>query len=194
MDARSSLCGVTEFGGPVQTAADADPEALAAASVVACIGTDQAMLDLVPYLVAAGHQVRVFEDNPRLILPDGGGLPSCARVLSVVASQLDAGMAWARVVPALSWWQLPWRDLPVHLRRRAGSLHRRRSVRDRWTRRQLTPSRHDDRSPLHSDEYFRVLASGDCRLVSWPIARVTSGGIRTCDGLEHRVDYIIVAG
>ena len=81
----------------------------------------------------------------------------------------------------------------VRLERRAGSLHRRRLLHDRWLRRQLSPSPHDDRPPLRGDGYYRVLAGGRVPLISWPIAKVTVHGVRTCDGLEHRVDAIVVA-
>jgi hypothetical protein len=46
---------------------------------------------------------------------------------------------------------------------------------------------------VHSDEYYRAIDSGSCLFVSWPIARITALGVRTCDGLEHRVDAIVVA-
>ena len=34
---------------------------------------------------------------------------------------------------------------------------------------------------------------GRALLISWPIAKVTARGVRTCDGLEHRIDAIVVA-
>src|SRR3546814_587887 len=69
--------GIVDFEGPVVDAAAADPELLGS-GLTACIGTDQAMLDLVPALVDAGCRIKVFEDRPRLVLPDGLGLPGRA--------------------------------------------------------------------------------------------------------------------
>jgi len=186
------LPGVVDFRGTVVAAADLDARRLPAAAVVACLGTDEAMLDAVPALVAAGHEVRVFEDRPRLVLPDGAPT-SCAGLLAAAAEPADvlAGAALHLPVPAALRRLLA--DVPVHLRRRAGSRHRRRLLADRWMRRQVTPSPHDHRPPLRSDAYYAALAGPRCRLVSWPIARVTEAGIRTCDGLEHRVDVLVVA-
>lgn len=187
------LQGVVEFTGRVVAVADLDPRELPDAAVVACVGTDDAMLDAVPALVAAGHEVRVFEDRPRLVLPDGPPT-SCAGALAAAAEPATvlAGLALHLPVPVGLRRRLA--DVPVHLRRRAGSRHRRRLVPDRWMRRQLTPAPHDHRPPLRSDVYYAALAGPRCRLVSWPIARVTERGIRTCDGLEHRVDVLVVAG
>lgn len=184
--------GIVDFEGPVVDAAAADP-ALLGAGLTACIGTDQAMVDLIPALVAAGCKVKVFEDRPRLVLPDGLGLPGRAgtvRAMATLTAQVrraTAGVpAPAPVCRALA-------DEQVRLERRAGSLHRRHLLHDRWLRRQLTPSPHDDRPPLHGDAYYRVLDGEQAPLISWPIAKVTVSGVRTCDGLEHRVDAIVVA-
>lgn len=184
--------GIVDFEGPVVDAAAADP-ALLGCGLTACIGTDQAMVDLVPALVDAGCRIRVFEDRPRLVLPDGLGLPGRAGAIRALAGataqvrRVTAGVpAPALVCRALAHEQ-------VRLERRAGSLHRRRHLHDRWLRRQLTPSPHDDRPPLHGDAYYRVLDGRQVPLISWPIAKVTARGVRTCDGLEHRVDAIVVA-
>ena len=188
----AELVGIVDFGGPVVDAAAADP-AQVGGGTIACIGTDQAMVDLVPALAAAGRRVTVFEDRPRLVLPDALARAGRAGLVTAVAT----GLGDARLVG---------RDLPVppvlcrsveqehaHLQRWAGSLHRRRQLHDLWIRRQLTPRPDDDRAAVHSDEYYRAIDSGSCLFVSWPIARITALGVRTCDGLEHRVDAIVVA-
>ncbi len=186
------LPGVVDFAGPVVGSADLDVRDLPPASIVACLGTDEAMLDAVPALVAGGHEVRVFEDRPRLVLPDGPPT-SCAGALAAAAepAELLAGLAVHLPVPHELRSLLS--DVPVHLRRQAGSRHRRRLVPDRWMRRQLTPAPHDHRPPLRSDAYYAALVGPGCRLVSWPVARITESGVRTCDGLEHRVDVLVVA-
>lgn len=187
------LPGVGEFAGAVVAVADLDPLHLADAAVVACLGTDDAMLDAVPALVAAGHEVRVFEDRPRLVLPDGPPT-NCAGALAAAAEPAMVLASIARHLPVPVGLRRLLADVPVHLRRQAGSRHRRRSVSDGWMRRQLTPAPHDNRPPLRSSGYYAAIAGPRCRLVSWPIARVTERGIRTCDGLEHRVDVLVVAG
>lgn len=190
---RAQLPGIVDFAGPVTTAASLDIGDIEAGAVLACLGSDQALLDAVVALAAGGHRVKVFEDRPRLVLPEGGGLPGRAELLAGVARPLralatcDAGIPTPQVRRGLA-------VAATRAQRLAGSHHRHRLVPDPWMRRQLTPSRHDRRSPLYSDGYYRVLGDGQAQLVSWPIARITPTGIRTCDGLEHRIDHLVVAG
>jgi cation diffusion facilitator CzcD-associated flavoprotein CzcO len=186
------MVGIIDFEGPVVDASAADP-ALLGSGLIACIGTDQAMLDLVPVLVDAGCKVKVFEDRPRLVLPDGLDLPGRAGTVRALASATGQVRRATAGVPAPALVCRALADEQVRLERRAGSLHRHRHLHDRWMRRQLTPSPHDDRPPLHGDAYYRVLDGGQVPLIGWPIAKVTARGVRTCDGLEHRLDAIVVA-
>lgn len=174
----------------VIAASEVDPDALVA-DVVACIGTDPAIMDLVPRLLRAGHRVEVFEDRPRLILPDAivsGGPAGAALLLADALGALHAALARAPVPARLRHLVRSGSDRAV---RRAGSWHRRRLLDDRWLRRQLTPTRHEDRPALRNDTFYRIVGTPACPLISWPIATLTPTGIRTCDGLEHRVDAVI---
>ncbi|MEV6771555.1 hypothetical protein AB0N05_23315 [Nocardia sp. NPDC051030] len=75
--------------------------------------------------------------------------------------------------------------------RRAAAANLRAQVRDSWRRRQLTP---DTAAGIRlHNHYYRALERPSCRLVTWPIARLAPLGIRTVDGVEHRVDCIIYA-
>lgn len=186
------LPGIVDFEGPVVDATGADP-AMLGCGLIACIGTDQAMVDLVPTLVDASCRLKVFEDKPRLILPDGLDLPGRAGLVRRVAVAVEHTRRATRGLPAPTALCHRLTDEQRRLERRAGSLHRRRHLHDRWLRRQLSPSPHDDRPPLHGDAYYRALGAARCQLIAWPIARVTAHGVRTCDGLEHRVDAIVVA-
>lgn len=77
------------------------------------------------------------------------------------------------------------------LLRRAAAANLRVQVGDSWERRQLTP---DTAAGLRlHNHYYRALRQPNCRLVTWPIARLAPLGIRTVDGIEHRVDCIIYA-
>jgi cation diffusion facilitator CzcD-associated flavoprotein CzcO len=183
---RKDLADIVSFHGPVVTSAEALRHPVPTEGTIACIGTDQAMVDLLGELVRGGARIKVFEDRPRLVLPDGMGLcPRPAAVLRAVSVPVEV---LGRVVP------LPaLRRARTTLRQRSGSLHRRRSLRDPWVRRQLTPSSFDRRRALGGDSYYAALASPACQVISWPVARITPTGVRTCDGLEHRVDRIIVA-
>jgi len=188
----AELNGIVEFDGPVVDAAAADPTALCSGTI-ACIGTDQAMVDLVPALVEAGARVKVFEDRPRLVLPDALVRSGRAGLVAALATGLGEVRHAGRGLPVPDAVCRLVDEEHARLQRLAGSLHRRRHLPDLWVRRQLSPQRGDDRPALYGDGYYRAIGTGRCQLVSWPIARVTSGGVRTCDGLEHRVDAIVVA-
>lgn len=191
---RAQLPGIVDFAGPVTTAAALDVADVDDGAVVACLGTDQAMLHAVVALAEGGHRVKVFEDRPRLVLPEGGGIPGRAQLLAGVVGPLRALAACTARIPTLPPVRRGLAAAPVRAQRLAGSHHRHRFLPDPWMQRQLTPSRHDHRPPLYSDGYYRALGGGQAQLVSWPIARITAIGVRTCDGLEHRVDHLVVAG
>lgn len=188
----AELVGIVDFDGPVVDAAAADPAELGSGTT-ACIGTDQAMVDLLPALVEAGCRVKVFEDRPRLVLPDALARSGRAGLIAALAAGVGEARQAGRGLPVPEALCRSVDGEHARLQRWAGSLHRRRHLHDLWLRRQLTPQPRDNRPPLYGDGYYRVIGTGSCPLVSWPIARITSGGVRTCDGLEHRVDAIVVA-
>src|SRR5690606_4288416 len=75
-----------------------------------------------------------------------------------------------------------------------GRAQLRRQVRDPWLRRQLTPEfRAGCKRLLMSDDYYPALQRDNCKLITWPIARIAPDGIRTAEGIEHRADCIVFA-
>lgn len=189
-----ALPGILDFEGVVTAALWAEVSQLGDDGAVACIGMDQAVVDLVPDLVARGRDVRLFIDRPVAVVPDHVlPRPRRADVALALATawrmvgRQGAGLPLPAVVRSVG------AAGPRVLERRSGDLHRQRWLRDSWGRRQMTPLRGDRRPVLRSDEFYRTLREENCRVVSWPIARVTATGVRTCDGLEHRVTSIVVA-
>lgn len=188
------VADVGAFTGRVVFAADFEVAAVAPDAVIGCLGTDRAMLDVVADLVEAGRRVKLFEERPRQVLPaHRTPLPRRAEVLSWAGTLVGLARSAARVMrldPA----DRPLARLRDEVDGRSAAALRRRQVPDRWTRRQLTPSRFDRRPALRHDRYLRCVASAGCDLVTWPVAAVTAGGVRTCDGIEHRLDIVVVAG
>lgn len=83
------------------------------------------------------------------------------------------------------------RRLPQPLLRTAARANLRVQVRDSWLRHRLTP---DDAAGLAvHNSYYRTLRHPHCTLVTWPIARLAPQGVRTVDGIEHRVDSVVYA-
>ncbi|HSV40614.1 MAG TPA: hypothetical protein VLI04_17760, partial [Nocardioidaceae bacterium] len=72
-------------------------------------------------------------------------------------------------------------------------LHLRFSVKDAWTRRLLTPGRFGRRDVLVSAEFYRALEQPHCKLIAWPVYAIVPHGVRTAEGIEHRVDCIILS-
>lgn len=83
------------------------------------------------------------------------------------------------------------RHAPDRLVRLVARTNLRWQVRDSWLRYRLTPD--DDAGVAVHDSYYRTLRQPHCRLVTWPIARLAPLGVRTVDGIEHRVDTIVFA-
>lgn len=46
---------------------------------------------------------------------------------------------------------------------------------------------------LLSSDYYPALQRPNCKLIDWPIATLSPAGIRTSDGVEHRLDAIVFA-
>ena len=79
------------------------------------------------------------------------------------------------------------------LKRVASKAYLRLAVHDAWTRRQLTPHRRfDSRKVTVSPSYYSALQSPRTRLIHWPAYAIVEQGVRTADGVEHRVDVMII--
>ena len=87
-------------------------------------------------------------------------------------------------------WVAPLR-LPV-LRTRLAKLHLRLTVGDAWTRRLLTPGRFGRRDVTVSQRYYRALQQPNCKLVAWPVYAIAADGVRSAEGIEHRVDTVVL--
>lgn len=136
---------------------------------VGLLGDPHEVTRLVARLADASGALVVFQDEGQWVLPRRGG----------AVPLLGAALA----------------PLPGTIRRQlaadVGRLHLRRRVGDSWTRRQLTPRTEPRRDRIvYSDRYHRTLRRRDVRLVTWPIAGFVAEGVRTADGLEHRLDVV----
>ncbi|WKG11589.1 NAD(P)/FAD-dependent oxidoreductase [Nocardia sp. PE-7] len=83
------------------------------------------------------------------------------------------------------------RRAPQGLLRLAARVNLFVQVRDSWLRHRLTPD--DTAGVAVHNSYYRALRQPHCTLVTWPIARLVPLGVRTVDGIEHRVDAIVYA-
>lgn len=66
-------------------------------------------------------------------------------------------------------------------------------VKDPWTRRLLTPDRRfGSRELVASPGYYAALRRPNCKLVAWPVYAFAEHGIRSAEGIEHRVDCVVL--
>lgn len=83
--------------------------------------------------------------------------------------------------------------VPRPLRRMASKAWLRLSVRDPWVRRQLTPHpAFDSPRTQVSPSYYAALQDPRTRLVHWPAYAIVEAGVRATDGVEYRVDTVVV--
>jgi len=163
---------------------------------VAVVGTGASAVQIVPELVTQAGFVKVFQRTPGWVIPrlDVAMPPVVQEVFAKVpAAQQLARQAlfWGHEASATALvWNTPLSGLVAQL----GKAHLRTAVKDPWLRRQLTP----DFTPgckrmLVSSDYYPALQRDNCKLISWPIATISPSGIRTSDGVEHRLDAIVFA-
>lgn len=165
--------GLESYRGRMIRAAEWDVSLVNRDDHVAIVGASANAARIVPELVRAVASVKVFQQSPTWMLPHTG-----------VAAPFAARAAFA-FVPAKQ------RSALV---RRVALQHLKRQVRDPWLRRQLTPARRTRTSlAVVSSDFYPALQQPNCKLISWPIATLSPDGIRTSDGVEHRVDCIVFA-
>ncbi|MGY0498108.1 NAD(P)/FAD-dependent oxidoreductase [Nocardia sp. FBN12] len=145
----------------------------------------------------AGHQLHATAFSPRheftgqRVAIIGSGA-AAARLLPGIAAEA----ARVTVFQTEAVWVLPraamtLRAAPERLVRFVARANLRVQVRDSWLRHRLTPD--DTAGVAVHDSYYRTLRQPHCTLVTWPIARLVPLGVRTVDGIEHRVDSIVYA-
>ncbi|WP_280398636.1 flavin-containing monooxygenase [Nocardia carnea] len=163
---------------------------------VAVIGTGASAVQIIPELVRKAEFVKVFQRTPGWVLPrinrrTGGLVKEIYR--QVPGAETLARQAWfyGHESVALG---VVWNTPLTRVVELAGRAQLRRQVRDPWLRRQLTPEfRAGCKRLLMSDDYYPALQRANCKLITWPIARIAPDGIRTAEGIEHRADCLVFA-
>jgi cation diffusion facilitator CzcD-associated flavoprotein CzcO len=77
------------------------------------------------------------------------------------------------------------------IRRALARLNLRLSVDDPWLRRQLTPYGDRPRVVVRRG-FYAALQQPNCKLYTWPVYAIVEQGLRSAEGVEHRVDVIIL--
>lgn len=163
---------------------------------VAVVGTGASAVQIIPELVRKAGSVKVFQRTP------GWVLPRVNRRTGTLAKEIYRQVPGAETLARQAWFYghesvalgVVWNTPLTRVVELVGRAQLRRQVRDPWLRRQLTPEfRAGCKRLLMSDDYYPALQRDNCKLITWPIARIAPDGIRTAEGIEHRADCIVFA-
>jgi cation diffusion facilitator CzcD-associated flavoprotein CzcO len=163
---------------------------------VALIGTGASAAQIVPKIASDCATLEVFQRSPNWILPrpDGPIRPWQRR--------LYRRLPWIQKLIRFSIWLgselrvpgLTWNNRLAAGHRALARFHLRRQVPDPALRRALTPDfAIGCRRVLRSSDYFPALVRDNVELVTTPIERVESDGLRGLDGAWHPADVLICA-
>jgi cation diffusion facilitator CzcD-associated flavoprotein CzcO len=163
---------------------------------VAVIGTGASAVQIIPELVKTAAKVTVFQRTPGWVLPrldfdHPGWAKQMFRHVPGAGELTRQAWFWGHEAAAVG---MVWDSAATTAIQLVAKANLRKQIRDPWKRRQLTPDfRAGCKRMLMSNDYYPALEKDNCKLVTWPIARIAPGGIRTADGIEHEVDCIVFA-
>ncbi|NNG95734.1 flavin-containing monooxygenase [Gordonia araii] len=163
---------------------------------VAVVGTGASAVQIVPELVDRAGSVKVFQRTPGWVLPridteTGRFTKRIYRTVPGAQQLVRALWFWGHESVALG---VVWNTPLTRVVEAISKLHLRTQVADPWLRRQLTPDfAAGCKRLLMTNDYYPALQRDNCKLVTWPIARIAERGIRTVEGVEHQFDCIVFA-
>jgi len=163
---------------------------------VAVVGTGASGVQIIPELVKVAESVKVFQRTPGWVLPrlntaTSGWLKKIYKDVPLAEKLMRSAWFWGHESVAVGVvWDSPFTRLVEAL----SLANLRAQVKDPWLRRQLTPDFSAGcKRLLMTSDYYPALQQDNCKLVTWPIARLSPKGIRTVEGIEHQFDAIVFA-
>jgi cation diffusion facilitator CzcD-associated flavoprotein CzcO len=192
-----AINGLHSFTGQVMHSAQWDPSYDVAGKRVAIIGTGASAVQIVPRVHEQAKRLYVFQRTPGWVLPHRGRpIRNWERTLyrRVPATQRAVrNLVYYRneflLVPPLM--KNPARLEPL---RKMALEHLEAQVPDPELRGKLTPSFEPGcKRLLPSNDYLPAIAAPSTELVTDGIAEIRPDGIVTTDGVERKVDVIILA-
>lgn len=190
------ITGIEEFRGRKIHSSRWDHDYDMRGKKVAVIGTGASAVQIVPELLKEVDQLKVFQRTPAWILPRmDQRRPEWIKKLfrKLPASQTAARTALYGVHESMALGVI-WNTPLTRLLEKLALQHMHRQVSDRWLRRQLTPDYTIGcKRVLMTSDYYPALQQPNCKLVTYPIDRISEEGIRTAEGIEHQFDCIVFA-
>ncbi|ADG80092.1 FAD dependent oxidoreductase OS=Tsukamurella paurometabola (strain ATCC 8368 / DSM / CCUG 35730/ CIP 100753 / JCM 10117 / KCTC 9821 / NBRC 16120 / NCIMB 702349 / NCTC 13040) OX=521096 GN=Tpau_3513 PE=4 SV=1 [Tsukamurella paurometabola] len=188
--------GIEDYQGHMIHSARWDHDYDFAGKKVAVVGTGASAVQIVPEVVKEAASVKVFQRTPGWVLPrinteTGEFTKRIYRSVPGAQQLARALWFWGHESVALG---VVWNTPLTRVVEAVSKLHLRAQVKDPWLRRQLTPDfAAGCKRLLMTSDYYPALQRANCKLVTWPIARIAPQGIRTVEGVEHRFDCIVFA-
>lgn len=193
------IAGVRDFAGTVLHTAQWDDAHDVTGERVAVVGTGATSVQLVPELARRAAELTVYQRTPIWVVPKlDGPIPKPVQHLfaRVPLAQRAARLANTAALEALMvGGVLHYRQLRLGnaFAEYLAKAHLRRQVRDRETRRKLTPQySFGCKRPTFSNEYFRSFNRRNVHLETSPIERIEADRIVTAEGMRE-IDTLVLA-
>ncbi|MES1926425.1 NAD(P)/FAD-dependent oxidoreductase [Salinisphaera sp. T31B1] len=184
------IAGIDSFQGSVLHCADWNRGHELDGRRIALIGSHPDAIGRVPALAAGAECLKVFQRRPNWIVPRLNG--AAGRWIKRLLDPLPDSLHRKALLEghAVITGERPGGRVLESIAR----AHLAHQVPDRWLRRQLTPETGIGTTPVvMSNDYYPTLRRDNVKLYTWPIDRLCARGIRSVEGIEHRVDTIVFA-
>ncbi|MFZ3193546.1 MAG: NAD(P)/FAD-dependent oxidoreductase [Moraxellaceae bacterium] len=191
-----NITGLADFKGKKIHSAAWDHQYDLTGKRVAVIGTGASGIQIIPELVKTATHVKVFQRTPAWVVPRPDyKTPEwnklVFRKIPTAQTALRQALYWTHESMALA---VIWNSPLTVVAQTLANSHLKRQVADRWLRRQLTPDfKIGCKRVLVSNDYYPALQQPNCKLITWPIVKITENGIQSMEGVEHLVDCIVFA-
>jgi cation diffusion facilitator CzcD-associated flavoprotein CzcO len=192
--------GLDDFAGTVIRSQEWDHATDLAGKRVAVVGTGASAVQIIPHIARRAARLHVFQRRPIWLFakPDGRIPPIAQKLLATVPGAqaaihllMSAVLEWFIVATVVHGQRMPLLTKIPELGCRA---FLRSQVKDPDLRHRLTPQYgFGCKRPGMSNTYYRAFTKPSTELVTDPIDRITTDGIRTKDGREREIDVLVLA-
>jgi cation diffusion facilitator CzcD-associated flavoprotein CzcO len=196
--AHPEIAGVADFAGPCFHSARWDHAVTIAGKRVGVVGTGSSAIQIVGAIVDEVAELRLFQRTPQWVAPmenpaytddekaEFRRSPAAMQeIREAIGRALTDGFANV-LSDATSPVLQGIHDMCV--------AHLERSVRDPVLRERLRPSyRAACKRLIVSDRFYEAIQRPNATLVTDPIDRIEPAGVRTCDGVLHPLDVLVLA-
>jgi len=191
-----NIAGIENFKGKKIHSANWDHDYDIKGKRIAVIGTGASAIQIIPELVKTAEFVKVFQRTPGWVTPRPDYKTpewnkTIFRKIPAAQTAMRRALYWTHESMALA---VIWNSPLTKVAEQLAKSHLNRQVKDAWLRRQLTPDfKIGCKRVLVSNDYYPALQQPNCKLITWPIVKITENGVQTMEGIEHAVDCIVFA-